>query len=210
MSKRKETRREPVQARGHRSRSRLLESARRSFTRLGYVDTRVADIVKEAGVAHGTFYTYFDSKQEIAAALAVAVLDELDDAFLGQGVEPTCVDDLLAANRRYAELVASNAAIITTIEQASAFDHDILSAIVQSRIRRIAFVDSALGRVGAECNKNTCFALACGMVGALDGMLRIWHLENVTIQTDAAWKTLDDIFRNGFATACATNELPTH
>jgi len=55
----------------------LLRAAQKVFAKKGYHDTGVADIVKEAGVAHGTFYIYFQSKREAFEIL----IDELAKAF---------------------------------------------------------------------------------------------------------------------------------
>lgn len=46
-------------------RERLLTAATEVFATNGYPATRVSDIVKAAGVAQGTFYLYFASKQAI-------------------------------------------------------------------------------------------------------------------------------------------------
>ncbi|MGH2927257.1 MAG: TetR family transcriptional regulator, partial [Solirubrobacteraceae bacterium] len=55
----------PVRARGVRTRAALIDAARRVFERDGYLEARVADIAAAAGVAHGSFYTYFDSKDDV-------------------------------------------------------------------------------------------------------------------------------------------------
>jgi AcrR family transcriptional regulator len=60
---------ERTTAKGLRTRDELVAAARRVFERDGYAGARVADIAAEAGVAHGSFYTYFSSKQD--AFLAV-------------------------------------------------------------------------------------------------------------------------------------------
>ena len=54
-------------------RSELIGCAQKLFYTKGYESTSVRDIVDAAGVAKGTFYYYFDSKQ----AILEAVVDEL-------------------------------------------------------------------------------------------------------------------------------------
>jgi AcrR family transcriptional regulator len=54
-------------------RSELIATARQLFYTKGYERTSVSDIVKEIGIAQGTFYYYFDSKQ----AILEAVVEEL-------------------------------------------------------------------------------------------------------------------------------------
>jgi AcrR family transcriptional regulator len=54
-------------------RQELLTAATRVFARLGYRAASISDIIAAAGVARGTFYLYFESKQDIL----LAVVDEL-------------------------------------------------------------------------------------------------------------------------------------
>ena len=54
----------------------ILAAARKVFKEKGYDGTTIADIVKEAGVAQGTFYLYFSSKRDAFLALS----QQLDQA----------------------------------------------------------------------------------------------------------------------------------
>lgn len=56
---------EPNTKRGRATRERLLTAALAVFERKGFLETNVSDICKEAGAAHGTFYIYFKSKEDI-------------------------------------------------------------------------------------------------------------------------------------------------
>lgn len=47
----------------------ILDAAEALFHKRGYQKTMIGDIVKKVGVAHGTFYYYFKSKEEIVEAL---------------------------------------------------------------------------------------------------------------------------------------------
>lgn len=67
----------PVTDRGAQRKEALLAAARRVFERKGFIDTRVSDIAKEAKVSHGTFYTYFDTKEAVFTAVAHRVIDEM-------------------------------------------------------------------------------------------------------------------------------------
>lgn len=51
-------------------RAQILTAARHVFGEKGYAGAAVADIVRAAGVAQGTFYLYFPSKQDAFFALA--------------------------------------------------------------------------------------------------------------------------------------------
>jgi AcrR family transcriptional regulator len=50
-------------------RQQLLDAAKEVFVRHGFASTRVADIAERAGVAKGTVYEYFRSKEELFFAL---------------------------------------------------------------------------------------------------------------------------------------------
>lgn len=52
-------------ARGNRTRGRLLQAAEEVFAEHGYHDASMVKITEAAGVAQGTFYLYFESKQQI-------------------------------------------------------------------------------------------------------------------------------------------------
>jgi len=50
-------------------RSELMETADKLFAERGFASVRVSDIVAAAGVAQGTFYYYFQTKDDILVAL---------------------------------------------------------------------------------------------------------------------------------------------
>lgn len=68
----------------------IIEAAVRVFARKGYFNSRVADIAREAGIAAGTIYLYFKTKEDIlitlfqekmatfVASLRRAIADEAD------------------------------------------------------------------------------------------------------------------------------------
>jgi TetR/AcrR family fatty acid metabolism transcriptional regulator len=55
--------------RGDRRRTQILDAAARVLADRGYHRTTVRDIAREAGIADGTIYLYFSSKQELLLAL---------------------------------------------------------------------------------------------------------------------------------------------
>src|SRR5690242_11484559 len=60
---------EPRTARGERTLRKILDAAREEFGERGFSDSSIVGITQRAGVALGTFYTYFDSKGEVFQAL---------------------------------------------------------------------------------------------------------------------------------------------
>lgn len=65
-------------------RGELIAAAQQLFFQKGYENTSISDITKTVGVAKGTFYYHFESKDDVLAALvdvltaqAIAVMDEI-------------------------------------------------------------------------------------------------------------------------------------
>lgn len=58
------------------TREQILDVARRLFQRQGFDDTRIRDIAAEVGMATGTLFNYFASKEEVAVTLAEAAIDD--------------------------------------------------------------------------------------------------------------------------------------
>jgi TetR/AcrR family fatty acid metabolism transcriptional regulator len=59
----------PRPARAGDKRERILDAAVRVFARKGFYATRVSEVAKAAGVADGTIYLYFKSKDELLVSL---------------------------------------------------------------------------------------------------------------------------------------------
>src|SRR4051812_49951871 len=59
----------PKTARGQRTLRQLLDAAADEFGEKGFHEASISQITQRAGVAIGSFYTYFDSKEEVFTAL---------------------------------------------------------------------------------------------------------------------------------------------
>jgi AcrR family transcriptional regulator len=63
-----------------RTRALLLDAAVRVFARKGAGAAAIHEIAAEAGVANGTFYNYFRTREELLEAASVQLADRLDAA----------------------------------------------------------------------------------------------------------------------------------
>src|SRR5687768_15697032 len=63
-------------------RDQLLDAAERLFAKKGLAESTVADIAEEAGVAKGTFYLYFPSKDHCVVAVKKRLADGIVDRFI--------------------------------------------------------------------------------------------------------------------------------
>lgn len=82
------TRKSPSTRRGQATQRKLLDAAAAEFGAKGFHDTSIVSITTRAGVALGSFYTYFESKDELFRAL---VNDMSDGVRLA--VAPAIADD---------------------------------------------------------------------------------------------------------------------
>ena len=59
-------------------RERILRESLRYFARNGFAGTKVADLARGIGIAQGTIYRYFDSKEDLFSALRTLVANDED------------------------------------------------------------------------------------------------------------------------------------
>jgi AcrR family transcriptional regulator len=86
----------PRTERGRRTVRKLLEAAAQEFGQRGYHEAAITGITQRAGVALGTFYTYFESKEELFRAL-VRDMSQATRAHVAEAVRGA--PDRLAAER---------------------------------------------------------------------------------------------------------------
>lgn len=129
----------PLSARGERTRAKLIAAARVVFERDGYIDSRLTDITDEAKMSIGTFYTWFDGKEEVLAA----VLHEAKDEMLHPGTARMAPKDdpagiISESNRAYFEAYKRNAKLNHLLTQVALVDGRFAAL---RRARTEAFVD---------------------------------------------------------------------
>ncbi len=74
---------------GHRAvvKSRIVDSARRLFNRHGFDNVSLGQIMAGAGLTHGGFYSYFDSKSELYAEVLSCFFTDPNWKNCWEGVE---------------------------------------------------------------------------------------------------------------------------
>lgn len=95
---------QPRTARGERTRRKLLDAAAAEFAENGFHAGSISAITRRAGVALGSFYTYFDSKDAIFRALVsdmsemvrVAAREAIDPAMAPLEIEQAALAAFLA------------------------------------------------------------------------------------------------------------------
>ncbi len=103
-------------------REAILDAAEEELAASGFHATRVQDVAKRAGVAVGTFYNYFETKEDVLVALLDLRMREMAEAFAPAADEPSrWVDRLVARLERVLAYKNRHAAFFTV-----AIEHGLL------------------------------------------------------------------------------------
>lgn len=138
----------PRTERGRRTLRALLDAAAAEFGDKGFHEGSISGITRRAGVALGSFYTYFDSKDAIFRALVRDMSDQVRDR-----VAPAirAAPDQLSAERAgllsFLEFVREHQEIYRIIDEAEFVDPDSFRTHYASTAERIeARLKAAAGR----------------------------------------------------------------
>lgn len=115
----------PPSARGRRTRASLIKAAREVFERDGFTDSRIVDITTLAANSVGTFYTYFEDKEEILTVVLAEALDEVLEQALWATDTRAAHEPLAAlssALRSFLEHYRDHVNLMLLIEQVAGID----------------------------------------------------------------------------------------
>jgi len=176
-----------------------VAAARRVFERDGYLDTRVADIAAEADLAHGSFYTYFSSKQSVFLAIVREIGRQIREA-----VAPSPADGDLdtyealdRSNRRYLDAYRANSVIWALVEQVATIDPEIHRIRLLGRrqhVDRVAMTIRRWQERGLADRSVDPHTTAGALVCMLSNFAYWWLAGGDTYQDDAAARTLTEIW----------------
>jgi AcrR family transcriptional regulator len=163
----------PRTERGRQTLRRVLEAAALEFGDRGYHDAAITGITQRAGVALGTFYTYFESKEEVFRALvrdmshAVRqhVAEAVKDAPDRLAAERLGLEAFIAFVRRHRELYR-------IIEEAQFVAHDVY------REHYLSFADAYRRNLAAARTRGEIVA---GTGGAAADEPRAWAMIGMSV-----------------------------
>lgn len=160
----------PRTARGERTLRKILDAARAEFGERGFSDTSIVGITQRAGVALGTFYTYFDSKEVLFQALVRDMSAQVRDTVAPAFREAT--DSLDGARRGlelFLEFVRDHRDIYRIIDEAEFVDPTAYREHYQTTATRIAARFAAArenGEIAADLTDEDLDILAWASMGA--------------------------------------------
>jgi len=138
----------PRSRKGEQTRARLLEAAKEIFEENGFLDARISDIAERAGLSHGAFYHYFDSKEqvfrEIAELLDEQLAEPMESVIFAPGSSADPRERLFTALRRHLERYAEEARIMGVIEQVARYDDHVAAVRSASNKRHRASIEASI------------------------------------------------------------------
>jgi AcrR family transcriptional regulator len=129
----------PRSRKGLQTRARLLDAAKEIFEENGFLEARISDIAERAGLSHGAFYHYFESKEQVFREIAEALDDRLSEPMEsvifapGSSADPR--ERLFVALHRHLERYRDEARIMGVIEQMARYDEHV-AALRSARSKR--------------------------------------------------------------------------
>ena len=100
-------------------RQTILSAAAKEFKVRGFSDTSVSNIMQEANLGVGTFYNYFDSKDEVLMILAKNLFTQVEEKINSPANKNISSLELLSLCCKYtAELIDENRFILPLISSA--------------------------------------------------------------------------------------------
>lgn len=190
---------EPRTARGRKTLRAILDAAAAEFGEKGFHEGSVSGITRRAGVALGSFYTYFDSKDAVFRALVRDMSDQVRDH-----VAPAIrqAPHQIAAERagllEFLRFVRTHKEIYRIIDEAEFVDPESFRAHYATTADRIAKRLAAAGERG-EMRAGLGEAHAWAVMGMnvfLGLRYGVWDTE--TAPEEVA-DTIADLLANGLA-----------
>jgi|MudIll2142460700_1097286.scaffolds.fasta_scaffold52550_2 TetR/AcrR family fatty acid metabolism transcriptional regulator len=167
--------------RGGDKRERILAAAERVFARRGFFASRVSEIAKDAGVADGTIYLYFKSKDDLLISLFENRMKQVNETLrTAIANERSTLDQLRAFIHAYLQLVHDEPAAteVLTIElrQSNKFMKEYENAEFADFLRMLGGL-IAKGQDAGELDDAVPAHVAARMIfGMLDELALAWVL----------------------------------
>ncbi|HEX8952303.1 MAG TPA: TetR/AcrR family transcriptional regulator [Polyangia bacterium] len=187
-------------------RERILEAAIKVFAAEGFYNAKVSQIAHEAGVADGTIYLYFKSKDDLLINLFEDRMERVN-ANLREAIdtESTAVARLRRIVKLHLELVEQNrdmAEVISVeLRQSSKFIREYSNPKFAEFLRTIAGAVVEGQRTGELRTGIDPYVFARALFGALDEIALAWLVKHpgskASIELPRAAEQLGDLFIDG-------------
>jgi len=204
----------PLTPRGARTRVKLIAAAQALFERDGYLETNVADIAKRARVAHGTFYTYFDSKEDVFSEVADALVVDFASALLEEPQLPSghsVSERIEQTNRSYLRVYARRARMMAVLEEVATFNPRLAAIRRTSRRMWVQRNTAAVRRWKEQGLIDPAIdpAYAASVLGSMvDRSAYVWNVLGEPHDFEIAVEQLTRLYCNALGLECHLDRKP--
>jgi AcrR family transcriptional regulator len=214
-------RRPPRTRKGRETREVLLKAAREVFERDGFTSARISDMTTLADLAYGSFYNYFDSKDEIFWAVLAEVRRDMLTGFSPDGgaapsPTPRTISDQIRnierSNADFIERFRANAGMIRVMEEVATYNDDFKRMRREARIRFIVRIERTVRRLQEHGVADTtldpeCTAHALGAM--MDRFCYSWFVLGDEFDEETAIRTLNTLWYNALCVKRSRRPKPT-
>jgi len=187
------------EGKAQRTRDRILQAARTVFARYGYQDATVEHVVREAGVARGSFYTYFSSKHDLFRHLAGVIDHSIAEEVVKTDAlrKSNPIENLSISNQVYLAVVKRNYDLYVLVDGVASFDQSVRDARLASRQKHIDRVTKkiqqwqAMGWADPDVNAELAAALLVSMTATFSRWL---YVDQSRFDEDEALDYLNNIW----------------
>ena len=193
----------PRTDRGRKTLRAILDAAAIEFGERGFHETSISGITRRAGVALGSFYTYFDSKDAVFRALVRDMSDQVRDHVTPHiRAAPDQIAAERAGLRSFIEFVRGHKEIYRIIDEAEFVDPDSFRAHYATTADRIAQrlqAAAARGDVRGDVQGNTAEVYAWAIMGMNVFLGLRYGVWNEDVSPDAVADTVAQLLARGIA-----------
>lgn len=183
--------------------AKIIRAATKVFAKKGFFNARISDIAKEAKVADGTIYLYFNNKFDILVSVfeqEIGRLIEQTNALLEKEDDPRKMLEIfitkhlteMKKNKNLAEVIQielrqTNKLVKDYRNNKYSIYVDILSSIIKKGQEQKIFREDVMPGIAKRA-----------IFGALDEIARIWNINlDSTYSVEETAKQVTDIFQMG-------------
>jgi TetR/AcrR family transcriptional repressor of nem operon len=156
------------------SRERILDAAARLFRERGFDGIGVADLMRQAGLTHGGFYSHFASKEDLMVQACAHALTQAGPLWRGQERQTgdAAVDPLAALatgylSKRHRDRPGSGCAVAALAVDASRQGRKLRRVLTAGMCEQIEVLTGLMSGDSEQARHEAALAAYAALVGAL-------------------------------------------
>ncbi len=175
---------------GPERREQLLDVARSILAERGFHETSMNDIAKAAGVTKPVLYQHFTSKRELNTALLTDIGERIEATVIAAAAtQVTGREQVEAGFKAYLQFVENDPDGFSLLFSGSSRQDPEWGEVIRNV--ELSIASSIAGLIAVEgMSHNHQLALAHGIVGLAESMMRFWQREPDSLDRDELLRDL--------------------